>query len=116
MKTSNFLISGPLAMCLMLFGSPSHSQAQNPELNLNKKCFWLTKSGVALGGYNATTCFTGKPKEGKKQFAISHQGIVYRFFSQDNLDAFKANPNKFVPEYGGWCSYALIGIVYYFGN
>jgi YHS domain-containing protein len=107
MKAIKNFLAGPLAFYMIFLGPGTSAQAQTAENQLPKKHFWLTKSGVALDGYDATSYFTGKPIEGKKQFAISHQMIVYWFANQANLETFKANPNKYVPDYGGWCSYAI---------
>lgn len=98
----------PQFFTLLLFSSVAFSmKAQHPESSLPKKHFWLTKSGVALDGYDAVTYFTGKPKKGNKAFALSHQSVLYWFVSRENLETFKANPARYVPDYGGWCSYAI---------
>jgi peroxiredoxin len=34
-------------------------------------------------------------------------GVKYRFASQSNLDKFKANPARYEPAHGGWCSWAM---------
>jgi hypothetical protein len=37
----------------------------------------------------------------------THDGVVYRFRTQQNLDRFKGEPEKYVPAYGGWCAWAV---------
>lgn len=74
---------------------------------LRKKHFNL-EDGIAIKGYDPVTYFTqNKAIKGKKELAVSHQGIVYYFSSVQNKDAFKAAPFKYEPEYGGWCAYAM---------
>ena len=65
------------------------------------------KKGIALEGYDPVSYFSGKPKEGKSGLQYKHKGITYLFFSQANLDSFKAAPEKYEPAYGGWCAYAM---------
>ena len=74
---------------------------------LRKKHFNL-ENGIAIKGYDPVAYFTqNKAVKGKKELAISHQGILYYFSSAENKEAFKANPFKYEPEYGGWCAYAM---------
>jgi YHS domain-containing protein len=65
------------------------------------------KQYLALEGYDPVSYFTGKPKKGTAQYTANHQGVTYRFGSAHNRDAFKANPSKYEPAYGGWCAYAM---------
>jgi YHS domain-containing protein len=74
---------------------------------LRKKHF-NTEDGIAIKGYDPVAYFTqNKAIKGKKELAISHQGIVYYFSSAQNKELFKAAPFKYEPEYGGWCAYAM---------
>lgn len=63
-------------------------------------------SDVAVGGYDPVSYFSGTPQEGDKQFAHEYQGAQFRFVSQANLDAFKADPQAYLPQYGGYCAWA----------
>ena len=74
---------------------------------LRKKHFNL-ESGIAIKGYDPVAYFTqNKAVKGKKELAISHQGVLYYFSSVENKEAFRAAPFKYEPEYGGWCAYAM---------
>lgn len=65
-------------------------------------------SKVAVSGHDPVAYFTlGKPVEGSKQFTATHQGAAYRFASAANRDAFKANPSRYAPQYGGYCAWAV---------
>ncbi|HSP99506.1 MAG TPA: YHS domain-containing (seleno)protein [Candidatus Dormibacteraeota bacterium] len=61
--------------------------------------------GLAVRGFDVVSFFQGEPTLGSDQFAYAHDGATYRFVSQANLDAFKANPAKYEPAYGGFCAY-----------
>ncbi|MGH8597510.1 MAG: YHS domain-containing (seleno)protein [Gammaproteobacteria bacterium] len=66
------------------------------------------ENGVALKGYDPVAYFSsGRPTEGANEYSLRWNGVVYRFASQQNLDAFKANPEKYAPQYGGYCAYAM---------
>ncbi|MFZ1368741.1 MAG: YHS domain-containing (seleno)protein [Ferruginibacter sp.] len=74
---------------------------------LRKKHFNLVNN-LALKGYDPVAYFTQKRAvKGSKDMALQHQGVIYHFSSVSNKDAFKTNPAKYEPEYGGWCAYAM---------
>ena len=67
-----------------------------------------TFSSLAVGGYDAVAYFkAGRPVQGAAQFSTEYKGATWRFASKENLDAFRANPTAFAPQYGGYCSWAV---------
>jgi YHS domain-containing protein len=65
-------------------------------------------SRVAVSGYDPVAYFTnGQPVRGMTEFRINHQGYEYRFASAEHLAAFRANPLRYVPQYGGYCAWAV---------
>lgn len=75
-----------------------------PSSTLRQKHF-LLENGVAISGYDPVSYFSGKPQKGK--ISYSHNGIIYKFSSNSNLEMFKKNPAHYEPTYGGWCAYAM---------
>ncbi|MCB1050409.1 MAG: YHS domain-containing protein [Acidobacteria bacterium] len=66
------------------------------------------KKGLALQGYDPVAYFDGQALKGQKDLSFDHAGLTYWFSSQQNLDRFKAEPEHFEPQYGGWCAYAML--------
>lgn len=67
-------------------------------------------AGVAVGGYDVVAYFTaGAAVAGKADFAAKHEGATYHFSSAANRDLFRADPAKYVPQYGGYCAYGAAG-------
>ncbi|MGF1695095.1 YHS domain-containing protein [Vibrio kyushuensis] len=65
-------------------------------------------SSKALGGYDTVAYFTdGKPVKGSTDFQTEYKGADWLFSSHENLQAFIANPNKYAPQYGGYCAWAV---------
>jgi YHS domain-containing protein len=58
-------------------------------------------------GYDVVAYFSKSAVNGSTNYRVTYDRAKYRFSSQKNLDAFKANPKKYIPEYGGWCAYAM---------
>jgi len=74
---------------------------------LHKKHFNLS-DGLAIKGYDPVAYFTvGKAVKGSKDLSVYSVGATYYFSSAANKELFKANPDKYMPEYGGWCAYAM---------
>ncbi len=64
--------------------------------------------GVALDGYDAVAYFTdGRPVEGSKEFTFDWQGATWRFATAAHRDLFAAAPEKYAPQYGGYCAWAV---------
>ncbi len=90
-----------LALALLALFSTLSAQAADP---VNKS----TLGGLALDGYDAVAYFTdGKPIEGSSKFEHSWQGAKWRFASTEHRDLFAANPEKYAPQYGGYCAWAV---------
>jgi YHS domain-containing protein len=67
-----------------------------------------TDNGVALKGYDPVAYFTtGQPTPGLDQYTYRYKGVTYRFGSAENRDRFKASPDAYAPQYGGYCAYAM---------
>ncbi|MAW81003.1 MAG: hypothetical protein CMI63_12265 [Parvularcula sp.] len=65
-------------------------------------------SNLAVDGYDAVAYFTeSAPVKGDKAFTTDYNGAEWRFSSADNLAAFKAAPEKYAPQYGGYCAWAV---------
>jgi YHS domain-containing protein len=66
------------------------------------------KEGVALRGYDAVAYFTqGQPVKGVPQFQAQYQGVVFHFASAAHRDSFIASPEKYAPQYGGYCAFGM---------
>lgn len=64
--------------------------------------------GNAINGYDPVAYFTdAKPIEGSDRFTCQWKGVGWKFASQQNLEAFKTAPEKYVPQYGGYCAYGM---------
>ncbi len=65
-------------------------------------------SNTALDGYDAVAYFTqGKPVEGSADFRFDYQGATFEFSTRENLELFRAQPEKYAPQYGGYCAWAV---------
>ena len=64
-------------------------------------------SGVAIQGYDPVAYFTdGAATPGSSAYTAEWEGAVWHFASAGNRDAFVASPERYAPQYGGWCAYA----------
>lgn len=64
-------------------------------------------SNNAAGGYDVTGYFTeNRAVKGKKKYSTEYMGARWLFASQENLDLFLSDPEKYAPQYGGYCAWA----------
>lgn len=71
---------------------------------INKSRF----TGVAIKGYDPVAYFTeARPLKGDKAFEYEWGGATWRFASEANRAKFAEEPEKFAPQYGGYCAYAV---------
>lgn len=69
---------------------------------------YIDKKGHAIKGYDTVAYFIEKkPMKGNAEFQYIWNHGLWFFSSQTNLELFKANPEKYAPQYGGYCAYAI---------
>ena len=66
-----------------------------------------TKKGLVANGYDVVAYFNNTAEKGKKKFTTNHDGVKFQFSSKENLEKFNKEPLKYVPQYGGYCAYAI---------
>ncbi|MDH3738715.1 MAG: YHS domain-containing protein [Alphaproteobacteria bacterium] len=68
----------------------------------------FSADGVAIRGYDPVAYFSeGKPVAGSAQHSVEFKGTKWLFASAENRDLFVANPEKYAPQYGGYCAWAV---------
>jgi YHS domain-containing protein len=64
--------------------------------------------GLGASGYDVVAYFTQNAAvPGKPEHIHVHDGVTWRFSSPETLAAFKAEPAKYTPQYGGYCAWAV---------
>lgn len=64
--------------------------------------------GPAIGGYDPVAYFTvGKPQKGNPEFKAEWSGATWHFANAEHRDQFLKEPEKYAPQYGGFCAYAM---------
>ncbi|NVN19775.1 hypothetical protein GUA46_15620 [Muricauda sp. HICW] len=74
---------------------------------LSQTIDYNTKKGYAVQGYDVVSYFDNTPLEGKEEFSTTFDGVKFKFYDARNLQRFKGNPSRYLPEYGGYCAYAV---------
>ena len=89
------LLSGAVAIASLALAAGSGS------VNKDSK-------GVAVKGYDVIGYFDEKrPVKGVEEFKFDYQGATYLFASEAHRDRFSASPEKYLPQYGGYCAYGM---------
>jgi len=101
-------LSGFFAILFM--AAASIAGAAEPVNTLEKKGLISSfkPSGVAIRGADTVAYWTeGKPVEGSDEHTTEWMGATWKFASQKNLDLFTAEPEKYAPQYGGYCAFGV---------
>ena len=68
----------------------------------------FTDDGQAIRGYDVVAYFTdGRPVKGDDGISFDWNGTTWQFASEANRDTFAADPEKYAPQYGGYCAWAV---------
>src|ERR1051326_6811420 len=87
-----------LAVVVMLFAV--YNYAQKSEV--------FTSKGYAANGYDVVAYFNqGKPVQGNKNLVYKWQNVSWLFSTKQNLDSFSRHPEKYAPQFGGYCAYGV---------
>ncbi len=66
------------------------------------------KTGLAIKGYDATVYSrTGKPRRGADAHVVEWKGAKWRFATAEDATLFKADPQAYAPQFGGYCTRAM---------
>ena len=63
--------------------------------------------GVAIQGYDVISYLENRPVKGTNEFRFEYGGVVWYFSKEENRNIFKQDAEKFVPQFGGFCAYAV---------
>lgn len=98
--SSSFLSKSLLACCAIVLLGILPAAAEN-AVNTNRR-------GLAIKGYDPVAYFElGEPKQGSGDHELEWEGATWRFFNAAHKARFAANPEKFAPQYGGYCAWAV---------
>ncbi|NKB46749.1 MAG: YHS domain protein [Legionellales bacterium] len=68
----------------------------------------VTHSLPGAQGYDLVSYFTnGEPQKGNGNHTFVYENVIYLFINQDHKEKFKANPQQYLPIYGGYCAFAI---------
>jgi hypothetical protein len=88
------------AAALTVSGRGAQAQAPRPVNALG------SPEGIAIRGYDPVAYFReGGPRPGRPELTVRHGGAVWRFASAEHKALFEADPERYLPAYGGFCAY-----------
>lgn len=65
-------------------------------------------SGIGLDGFDPVSFFESEtPVNGSPMIRAEHAGATYLFATERSRDKFLASPDRYAPQYGGFCSYGV---------
>ncbi len=103
MKTTH--ASDPIGMRILSFLFAAHlallASAQLPYFNVGGNNLWVE-------GYDPVAYLVqGKAMKGSERITTTYRGATFRFANATHKDLFLKDPQRYLPQYGGWCAYAM---------
>lgn len=66
------------------------------------------KTGLALDGYDPVAYFNaGEPQKGDFTISAIHEETTYWFVNEESKATFEASPERYLPQYGGYCAFGV---------
>ena len=88
--------------------SGANTPAVVDSVQANSSKIFVDDNGLAIRGTDPVAYFTQtSPVAGKSEFTHDWSGATWLFASAENRDLFVANPEKYAPQYGGFCAWAV---------
>src|SRR5258705_604673 len=80
------------------------------SIALDQQATFAAGVRIAMDGYDPISYFdAGRPEKGSSQFSFAFDDAVYWFKSADHLAKFVADPERYAPQYGGYCAVTMSG-------
>jgi YHS domain-containing protein len=96
----NNIVKG--ALIAATFAFTSVSWAADIEMNVDG-------NDLAIKGYDPVAYFTkSAPTKGVSSYTATFKNAIYQFSSAENRDMFKKYPEKYAPQYGGYCAMGVV--------
>ena len=97
----------PVVLALSLATGAARAQAPKAPSSATLN---LLGANVGLEGFDPVSYWPeggSKPVQGTIKLSFDHAGVTYRFANERNLAAFRNEPARFLPQYGGYCAWAM---------
>lgn len=103
-------IIGIMAVAAALAGWKlvQHAKSADPKPEIYQSGHSDDGQKLALGGYDAVAYHKqNKALEGSDEYVFVWSNATWRFASSENRTEFQNNPEKYAPQYGGYCAYGV---------
>ncbi|MEZ9701936.1 YHS domain-containing (seleno)protein [Vibrio sp. 10N.261.46.E12] len=68
----------------------------------------VDSNDIAIKGYDPVAYFADEgPVKGTSEFTATYKNAIYNFANNENRDKFRANPEAYAPQYGGYCAFGV---------
>jgi hypothetical protein len=102
------LVASGVAAGLAALAGPASSQSTAPAASTIPPVDTGNLPGVAVSGFDPVAYFVDKrPVRGSRSITTMHEGVEWRFVNDSNRRSFLADPGKYKPQFGGYCSWAV---------
>lgn len=102
-KTFKIILIFVSILLLIVFAFAKVKHISPLSWSIHNKVNQTLFSNKAINGYDPVAYFI----EHNKQFQYKWNEATWYFATENNLNLFKVNPEKYVPQFGGYCAFAV---------
>ena len=97
-----------VALAVVVVSFAKYKHLSPISWNMHNKINQAVFSNDAIEGYDPIAYFTEqKAVKGEKSYSYQWKDATWYFSSAENMKMFKGNPEKYAPQFGGYCSFAV---------
>ena len=101
-------VISPLAVAMWVTAAFNALALDDATTNKLVSSAYNQTNGVAIKGYDPVAYQTdNKALKGDAKFSATHNGVMFHFAGSANRDLFIATPEKYAPQYGGYCAFGV---------
>ena len=76
------------------------------EVTAGQRKVFASSANIAINGYDPVAYFTNKAAiKGSEKHTAQWNGAIWQFSNEENKNKFSASPQKYAPQYGGYCAF-----------
>ena len=100
------LVFAPLMLGLLVLATGAQAAVEESRAYIHS--FNVSSRGIGIEGYCPVAYFAAdKAVRGNPDYASTYNDVTYYSVSADAQKMFDAEPEKYIPAYGGWCAYGM---------
>lgn len=108
MRGTERILMIALTLGALSMAGAATAETAGPEIYLKDGGVYAGGWEYALDGYDVVAYFDrARAVKGTDVFVTEYKGVLWLFSSEENLNKFREEPEKYLPQFGGYCAWSV---------